>query len=275
MASITYAGDIGNGPMYYHLRASEGQSVGILNAEKVWFLSPTVSVTNPEARLLCTIASITIPRGMYNIDSATNGIVLDGVQQLVAEGEYSATQLAAAITANAAFTAAGVTATWDPVSRKMQFFNAAGIPHTVDLASALSTMAVRLGDFLTHVIPPAGSFLTTDPVNLTSLNDVVYVRSSTLVSKSAQSFAGTTRTSDIMAVLCFDDAAWGVYKTFHPDGQAQVLPVQALDRFGLALTRPDGTLLDLRGYDEWYATLRFDEVSIRGSEVQVATQYTR
>jgi hypothetical protein len=226
--------DKGSQTLFLH---STDAVISVSDAEKIFYLNEAVYAP-AGYRILIGLTNMTLPNAMYNVTSSSNNIVIAGATYTITAGNYSAEDLATALT-TAINSATGGTVSFNETNSNFTFtFSSGKIINS-------STLERQLG--LKGQMPTA-SVTSYTGTNICDLGGVtnIYVRIRNLTMNNLDSKG---RVNNIIASIV-NNTNYGGYIFFVPP---EVLYYQVsetnINHLDIQLTDQEGTVLDLNGAD--------------------------
>lgn len=223
--------DLASLSMFIH---SNDAVISISDAEKIFYLKESVFAP-PGYRIIIGLTNLTMPNSMYNITDFNNTIRINNTTRTIANGNYSADDLATELEGLAEITSC----TFDQINNVFTF-NFAG-SYKIDS----STMERQLGLKGQLPTPTGTSYTSTGICDLGGVTNI-YIRIRNLTMNNLDSRG---KTSNIIASIV-NNTNYGGYIFFVPP---EVLYYQIteniISHLDIELTDQEGNILNLNGAD--------------------------
>lgn len=223
--------DLASLSMFIH---SNDAVISISDAEKIFYLKESVFAP-PGYRIIIGLTNLTMPNSMYNITDFNNSIRINNTDRTIANGNYSADDLATELEGLAEITSC----TFDQINNVFTF-NFAG-SYKIDS----STMERQLGLKGQLPTPTGTSYTSTGICDLGGVTNI-YIRIRNLTMNNLDSRG---KTSNIIASIV-NNTNYGGYIFFVPP---EVLYYQIteniISHLDIELTDQEGNILNLNGAD--------------------------
>tara|TARA_R100001198_G_C5230927_1_gene210141 strand:- start:1299 stop:2129 length:831 start_codon:yes stop_codon:yes gene_type:complete len=212
--------------------------VSISDGEKIFYLDE--AITAPSGyRLIIGLTNMTMPNSIFNVTSLNNKIVLNDVDYEIDVGNYSATDLAAAVTAKIEDDPLVVgSCSFSDTDNKFSF--TFGIAQVINEETTLSRQLGLSGQL------PTSSVSSYDAQNICDLGGAtnIYIRIRNLTMNNLDSRG---RRSNIIASIV-NNANYGGYIFFvPPETLYYQITEQNISHLDIELTDQDGNILELNG----------------------------